>query len=507
MSNNWGPTPNNGQPTASLDRWLERMDLKGNPFGQQNAEGDLDLPAYFIDVGNFDEFLQLLSPCVVFAQRGCGKTAQRQMVAAHCRPLKIDSLRLAVPYTYSGFERVLESVNYNIEQVHSLHHVNALLYLGLTALVGEAKRDAKIQGSLESADVAPRFAAYIARFAPHLADVLTTEASSTLDGFSSVELLQGFSILARDTGLEGCIVLVDGLDEFAHTASDPALAVRFLAPLLGTLSLLECPGLAFKFFLPEELEPVLRLTKWFRTDRLHIVPIAWKEGDLLALIGQRLTHFSQRELPYEDLAQLCRDELAEVINRELATLAGALPRNALILTDMLLRGHCQQPDPPERIALETWKQVKESWLRDHGSNFVVKEATPDKQLSTFISDQPHLSRSEHPLLRVDDDKGFVWLGEHEIRDKIKAKEYSLLRCLYRHNPEVCSKEKIAEEAWPEASVSEAVSDQAIAACIARLRRVLWKFAPDSSHIETVRGRQRSEGGYRLHPRGLDRSVN
>ena len=493
------------QAETSLDQWLARRGLRGNPFERWNAEQDQDLPSYFVDIGGFDELLHRTEPCVVFAQRGCGKTAQRQMLTAHCRPLKGDSPRLAVAYTYSGFERAIRSANDDIEQTRPIHHVSALLYLGLTALTDGAAHDSEVQSALTSPDVASRLAAYVGRFAPHLVDTSTDGMSSALDSFGSLDLLQGFSELVKGAGLESCVVLVDGLDEFPLTASDPAKAVAFLAPLLGTLSLIECPGWAFKFFLPQRLEPTLRTCSWFRVDRLHISRIAWKKSNLSDLTKQRLAHFSHREPPYEDLAQLCEDKLAQVINEELTSLAQGLPRAVLILANMLLQSHCQQSNPPELIALETWEQVKEKW-RDHRVDFVMEERSLDAQQPKAAEPilSPVLDESDRPVLRIEEEKGLVWLGEREIRSKINPKDYSVLVCLYRHKSDVCSKDLIAQEAWAEEEI-EGISDQAIAASIARLRKVLRQLAPDKDYIETVRGKRRTEGGYRLHPEGFETS--
>ncbi|MBN1979331.1 MAG: hypothetical protein JW918_18190, partial [Anaerolineae bacterium] len=211
----------------TLSRWLAGRGLRGNPFDRWNAEYEKELSEYFVDLAGFDERLRLellrsTVPCVVFAQRGCGKTAQRQMLAAHCRPLAKNSSWLAVPYTYGGFERALRSAGDDVQQVRPLHHADALLNLALKALSRESKQDRKVKKALESPDIAPGLAAYAARFAPHLADALSTsESKGPLDVLDSVEILQGFSGLLQGVGLDLCVVLVDGLDEFLPTGDDP----------------------------------------------------------------------------------------------------------------------------------------------------------------------------------------------------------------------------------------------------------------------------------------------
>jgi hypothetical protein len=504
-------------PPTSLDRWLAGRGLKGNPFERWNAEHDQDLPSYFVDIGGFDELLRLTEPCIAFAKRGCGKTAQRQMLASHCRPLERDSQRLAVVYTYDGFEQALGGANHDVGRMRPIHHVSALLHLGLSALANEASQNTKVQSTLMGPDAASRLAAYAARFAPHLSVASATGPSNAVNKLGSLALLRGFTRLIKDAGLELCVVFLDGLDEFPLTADDPAQAVAFLAPLLGTLSLIEYPGMAFKFFLPQELEPALRVCGWFRVDRLHIFRIAWSESNLLTLIRQRLIHFSRREPPYEGLGQLCEDELAQVIDSELVALAEGSPRASLILANMLVQSHGQQSNPPDLITLKTWEQVKAGW-QVHRDDFVMEGRGPDVQPKAAELVSPSGPAAPvYPVLRVDEEKCLIWLGERDITNRIKPQDYRVLVCLYEHLGAVCSKDLLAQEAWlgigeeldeeeeidkerkkEEEIKREGVSDQAIAASIARLRRTLGQSSPDQGYIETVRGR-----GYRLHPEGFE----
>lgn len=485
----------------SLDRWLDQRGLQKNPFAVWNAERDLELPGYFVDMGQFDELLRLTEPCVVFARRGCGKTAQRQMLAAQCRPLHSDSPWLAVIYTYAGLEQALAAASYDATQLQATHHVAALLRQGLIALEGEAKRDPKVRTALSHPNAASRLNAYLERYAPHLVAHSSPGAASNLDALTTVELMQGLVVLIKAANLDLGIVLVDGLDEFLLTATDSAQTVALLAPLLGTLPLIECPGLAFKFFLPQEIEPVLRDHQWFRPDRLRIFRIAWQESDLQNLIGQRLTYFSEKgDRAYTRLGQLCQDELANLVDEELAKLAEGLPRGALILADMLLRAHCEQPGPPERIAPETWEAVKARWpvlraelLETRPSGLSPEQVPAAKEAQQPLRPEP--SPSEWPALVVDKTTGCVWLGEHEITKEIRAQDFRVLACLYRNQKAVCSKDLLVEQAWPDALGG--VSDQAIAASIARLRRNLGQSSPHEGYIETVTGR-----GYRLHPKGF-----
>lgn len=490
---------------TSLERWLSSRGLNSNPFERWNAENDLELPTYFVDIGNIDEFSQLKMPSIIFAQRGCGKTAQKQMVATECRPLKNNSIRLSITYTYNSFERVLKSVDYDIDRVRPQHHVNALLYLGLNALDSEIKKDEKLQKIVKSPTFAFPWNAYISHFASPLLSLSTAPSPIDLDKLSSVELLQGFAFLLNELGLEACVVLVDGLDEFIST-SDPSQAIKFLAPLLGTLSIIECSGFAFKFFLPKELESIVFSCNWFRQDRIQIIPIEWKPKELLQLIEHRLIYFSRREPKYSDLAELCDDELGAIIDKEIILLAGSLPRHILIMADRLLRFHCDESSPPELIKLETWTRVKDWWSSSHEKTHLATKTSTTAD--NFDEGTNPLSKGDftYPSLHVDEAKGTVKLGKQEIRSKFKGKIYSMLLYLYKHKDEVCNKNMIVENVWPDVEVGDYVTDQVIAANISRLRRILSEISPGREYVETIKGKTRSEGGYRLSPNGFNKDA-
>ena len=381
--------------------------------------------------------------------------------------------------------------------VKPMSHVVAILRQGLLALASAARRAPTVQAALTSPELAPRLAAFQGKFAPHL---LTGRGEPTvLEGLNATELIEAFAALVQECGLQRVLVLMDGLDEFPLTVRHPERMVAFLAPLMGTLSLLERPGTAFRFFLSQELEPGLRLQPWFRPDRLRIFRINWTEGHLRTMIGQRLTFFSDRgDRTYQQLGQLCSPDLADHIDDELARLAEGLPRAALVLADLLLRTHCETPDPAEQIAPATWKEVQSRWttLRvDFLESDEVVAPGLEPEVSVTSSDVKAVPIFRAPLT-LDEATGRVRQGEREITSEINAQDFLVLACLFRNQGNICSKDLLVDEAWPDVK-DGGVSDQAIAASIARLRKNLGHISPQNGYIETVTGR-----GYRLHPQGF-----
>lgn len=491
---------------AAVNHWLNERGLSKNPFDILNADQEPDLSHYFVDLGQFDDLQRLPYPCLIFAHQGCGKTAQRRMLASYCRPEKRDSEWLAVHYTYTALERALRLAGGEAAEARDIHHVRALLRQGLMALDDEAQRDAHIASVLERQRVARRLAAYQAQFAPHLVSDALRSAGTELEELGAMELLQGFVSLVEAVGLKRVFVLVDGLDEFLLTAADPAHIVTLLAPLLGTLSLIEQPGLAFRFFLPQVVERPLYSQPWFRPDRVRVFYLLWSESAIEHLLRERLTHYSaQGSRLYSQLGELCAadHDLNKHIDHELARLAEGVPRTALILADRLLRVHCQQAVPPPLISAQSWQEVQVWWAAQRAARAEVATsssapvASPDPTSPAEPDVQPvaELSPLGWPVLVVDKGRGLVYLGTKEIRRQLTRKEYQVLVCLYQHREQVCPKYVLAQEAWPE--YSGMINDSLMSSTIRRLRPKLGQTIPERGYIETLTGE-----GYRLHPAGF-----
>ncbi len=484
-------------PENRLLIWLNRLGLWKNPFDVWNVERDPELPNYFVDMAQFAELQRLSDPCIVFAQRGCGKTAQRQMLAAQCRPSDQTSSWLAVPYTYAGFEQALTAVSHDPADLRAEHHVSALLRQGLQVLESQVRQDRRLSTALRKSGLTSRLSAYLACYVHAQRARAGGSKVPSLELLTTAEMLEGFAELARAAGFQRVLILVDGLDELPLTADRPTQMAALLAPLLGTLRLIECPGLAWKFFLPQTLEPVLRGSRWFRADRVRLFRISWAAGDIMNLIGQRLTYASAKgDRTFTRLGQLCQEGLRSRIDVELAARASGIPRAALVLAEMLLRAHCEQPELPDLISATTWETVQARWAEQRADFIDEPGETPRREPAPSALLDATLADSEWQVLRVDEACGQVWLGDRDITTSIRKKDFQVLQCLYRHQHAMCDKDILWKEAWSEAD-KEGITDAQIAAAIARLRKNLGQFDPFNGYIETIKGR-----GYRLHPKSF-----
>ncbi len=108
----WGQTimsmESHGEHEA-FDQWLDSVGLKGNPFRDYSARGDIDLTTYFVGLPQLSlrELLEDPQPWVIFGERGSGKTSLRMMVADHCYPHDRDSSVFCIGCGSSELGKVL----------------------------------------------------------------------------------------------------------------------------------------------------------------------------------------------------------------------------------------------------------------------------------------------------------------------------------------------------------------------------------------------------------------
>lgn len=469
-----------------LARWLQRRGLRANPFGMWNAESDPNLPAYFVDVGGFDELLALQEPCVILAARGRGKTAHRQMLATQCRPIDMTSDKLAISYTYESFERLLSRTGNSLAAIEPSHHIAEILRIGVEALWNLVQSDPDVfprPAGTEHLYVLEELRARTAHFTA--AESLETNGGARVSDVLGIGNLRVFGQLIHAAGLSACLVLVDRLDEFPLTADNPANIAALLEPLLGTLPIIETSGLAFKAFLPMETEKELHEHLWFRPDRLHVFRINWTANSLRQLIAARLAYYStDNRSPIQAIGQLCDDDLGVFIDDDLVALAEGLPRSALMLADQLLRKHCSQPNPPNKVTNETWQAVAKEWSELHRTTPAQSDQSTD-EAALRASSWTHLQG----LFFVDEGSRRVSFNSVELG--LTPKEYAILTAFLGSIAGFQSKDELRDAAWSKDEPS-GVSDETIAANISRLRRKLSSHCSGMVAVETVTGQ-----GYRL----------
>lgn len=418
---------------ATLARWLEKFEFSNNPFSSQEAgsEDPKRLNEYFVTPPCFDEILgdaSLPETTLIFAPRGGGKTAQRVMVDYYCRNNLTGGRILSVCYT--DFSQVMshKEVHRDPYRVTAHHHAQEILKETISALASFFAQSPIAMKAFQK--LPDRERTHLSWFISAYDDYLTLEQINTLSknealfgefelnsiGFKQdssdrarmvqvldgkktarpARLLDDLSWLLTHIGFEAIYILVDRVDEFKETAADLSAAVALVEPLAADLNIMELPRVAFKFFLPLEMEQAIRARPTIRLDRLRVLRIEWKNPDLLGVLHKRLEAFSS----YSSLDAVCMPELRGRIEKEMLEVAKGSPRNLIRLGELLLSEHCEMPMPDKEeewlISEEAWEAAKHTFAAERGGEWDIKH------LETTVEEQQE-SRAHEVLLQAASD--------------------------------------------------------------------------------------------------------
>ncbi|MEO0248300.1 MAG: hypothetical protein ABIN58_01930 [candidate division WOR-3 bacterium] len=381
------------------DEWLNKLGFVFDPFeyeaADELAEGDPYLHEYFVEFPYFDELKKPRS-CILFTQRGGGKSANRLRLAEWCE----DSFRrpaggeayLAVHYV--DFLTVLADITL-------ARHIEAILRQAVPALLDalfqhmpgalkglspQGKEDLswfvqKYSDRLIPAGLREELKAVGSSTPKITPDKVTPVADHTIKAVGSIfkrapveavqEAVQGlielfrwefketeagnwlrtepleiarrFVAVVKELGISGVFVLVDRVDEFQGTAGRPERQVELLRPLLANLPLLGI--FAFKCFLPLELLPELRRrlgADEFREDRILIREVRWETEDIKRILEHRLAAGSQRRhSSFNSLVAGIKPE--ESIDDRLVEFAYHSPRDLIQLCERIFSEHTRLP--------------------------------------------------------------------------------------------------------------------------------------------------------------------
>jgi len=451
----------NTVPVSNVEEneWFKHVDLRSNPFKYLIAEEDAELfpclvqPKFLRPVERRIRGDGDVSRWIIFANKGYGKTALRQMIAHNRYPLKTQDDVLCIVCDLDALEDVVSYAGNSLETLDVVHYIRVLQELTLHS----------VETTPEHYNTFSKFISSSSLQKPHFPDI---NARQEFKALTEIVRQQGFRYL---------LCLLDQVDEVFTVKAKPENMVQLLEPLMR-LSLQAIPGVAFRYFLPEDLEPLMQAQhQTFRLDRYDVIRMEWTAEDLQRLVVQRLSQFStDQPNAYTSLGQLCAPSgnFGEPIDQALIRLAEGSPRATVWLANRLIEFHCRAENPPRFIQPKTWEQVKAAWWTS-GRN------------QLFGS----LSQSKGFALQG----GRIYFQGHEIA--LSKKYDALLRCLIRKGGGICSKAELIRAAWPDDD-PEGVSNSALSEAIRRMKAELEKLGCDPEWISSVRGR-----GYRLREPG------
>jgi hypothetical protein len=267
-----------------------------------------------------------------------------------------------------------------------------------------------------------------------------------------------------------------------------------LSPLLDAPGVLQECGFAFKFFLPDSLEPVLHQQEIGRLDRLPLYRLAWTDEDLLHMLSQRLTSYSLISETsqtgyvnrFGDLCAAQGQDVGEEADLLLVRAARSSPRRLIDLARQVVEQHCQQAhDIQALIERQTLLEVleRQSPLVVATSIKAVAqvngETAPVPTASMFHS-TPELPDEPHPPLLFFDEHGDIWVGSQRCNPRPLSKQ--LRRCmeyLWNNRHRTVRYDELLEALYGDSLSDRGDPKNSCDKIIRRLREVLEPDQPSS----------------------------
>jgi hypothetical protein len=159
--------------------------------------------------------------------------------------------------------------------------------------------------------------------------------------------LYAVAALTEQLGFDGWYVLIDKVDEDEHTDSDAAKSAKLILPLIKNLRILETPRIGFKFFLWNQLRPMLNEER-VRLDKIRNWEMDWTPAELHEMIDRRLETYSNGRV--KSLLSISEPDAADVYNLVIAH-AMSSPREIVHVLDSIFREHARHSDQDTGVLL------------------------------------------------------------------------------------------------------------------------------------------------------------
>ncbi|MFN2588371.1 MAG: P-loop ATPase, Sll1717 family [Actinomycetota bacterium] len=344
--------------------FLRNLGFDDDPFASTNAETEKRLAEYFVPPPYFASVMgdpENPQSHIVFAPRGGGKTAQRRMIEDEAAT---SGTFLCITYDRfdldpaAGLEQV--SLQYHLTNVCRLMLVGVLVTLDafpdLVGLLTEHQKSVlkfqieRFLGSLSSQEfetatrtlknlgdkVKDFWDTYGGPITP-LINALTRKlgledvaspggvASSVVKDEPLAYHLKQLAEIVQQIGYSSTYVLVDRVDEVPVAAKDASSTFRLISPLLLDLPTLETPGIAFNFFMWDQIAD-LYAENGGRPDRITVSKLKWAVAELQEMLRQRLNVYSSGGVASMNEV-LCEPELD--VHQLVAYLAAGSPRDMI----------------------------------------------------------------------------------------------------------------------------------------------------------------------------------
>jgi DNA-binding winged helix-turn-helix (wHTH) protein len=386
--------PKNNIPTPGL-----------TAFDSLRAEDEPWLEHCFVPPPEFDLITGARS-VVVFGESGSGKTALYQALRRRLSPADARPTRLSFEW------RPMAGIPPEVE-------INRLLTAAAETLLSCLVAWPSFWSEAPDHDKATLtwfICHYLSNSLPPLLDDLRDKtdetdqallqelASSTvqskyLDSASPEQVIAELTKSLPKIGLTGVCVLI-GPDDLGDLES----AGDSLADFLSTLRLFENSRFIYKLVLPTDLEPSLSKAGGVVRRRLDRYRLRWLEHSLASIVERRFWLASAGDV--ERLEEACEDK--EIVTW-LARCGGTSPRGWLDQARPLVAHYL---DLNHLLTSKEWRQVR---------------------------------RMHPPFFWLNEEQKQVTVGHRQIQN-IPDVEWAVLRYLYQHRDQICSRDELYHEA-------------------------------------------------------------
>jgi hypothetical protein len=401
-----------------LEKFVQAHHFKANPFGTTNAEQErAHLSSFFVHVSWFDRLVgdtQSPESLLLFAPQGHGKTTHRIEVGRIAGDRRVNP---ALVVHFTDFDELFEAQQQSPQSNPYLRLLQKNTLIALDTLLHTAPE--RVDRLQRDQTMLNRFHALLTMFAPLRAYErgFTREHPDIADLVTAFEAMQmgirpwlrELSSLTQAVGFSSVYVLIDGVDELAATRAVPETALNLLRPLLDAPGVLQESGFAFKFFLPESVEALMRQHDVGRLDRIPLYTLRWTDSELHTMLSRRLVSYSllsetNQIVAVQALRDLCADDFD--IDAAFVAAAQTSPRRLLDLGRRLIEQHCREVDDPDQlIAAETARRVLAEAEQAPAPAAAAPPAPTVPHAPPVVPSAPTV-----PLLFFDQ-RGDLWLGD------------------------------------------------------------------------------------------------
>lgn len=418
------------QADLTLSPFLAQFGFTQDPFGSTNAEQEFHLDEYFVPPPYFTDVLgdpAVPSSRVVFAPRGGGKTAQRRMIEIRSeqggdflcitydefdQPAGLTLNQATWAYHLNQIcRRVLVGILARLDDDPSLverltDHQKALLKYQVNRFLGNISR-AEFETAVRSLkSLGERTREFITKWSGPLQALINAVLAhfglDKLDLPSDLpeEAKQDESLryhfrhlleIAQAVGFSSTYLLIDKVDELPLTI-DASKTFQFIRELLLDLPTLEAPGVAFKFFLWDQVRETY-LDSGARPDRVRENQLNWSVEELSLMLSKRLEAYSGRAVSSFN-SMLCGDVGVDA-HALVAYLASGSPRDMIRICGRIVAEQTRtSTDPPCIIEEALWAGVR-SFCEERAPEVLRRADYLDdlKRIATPTFTIPHLANN------------------------------------------------------------------------------------------------------------------